>query len=115
VKEGLERYIWQNTRNQANRLLLSSLASVISVRRKVYIKVHQANLINEIYRESKTLKMLDNKHIVTLYHAFIYKKDLVLIMEYAGHGELHELLCNKGGKLPELEVKHLFGQIIQGI
>ena len=38
-----------------------------------YTSIAKANMIDEICRESKTLKMLRHKNIVQLYEAFIYK------------------------------------------
>ena len=46
--------------------------------------------------------MLDHKHIIKLYQAFMYKNDFVLIMEYAGGGELREFVEERG-KLTEVE------------
>lgn len=45
-------------------------------------------MVQEIYREAESLKKLNHKNIVQLYHAFIEGKQLVMIMEYAGGGEL---------------------------
>jgi serine/threonine protein kinase len=55
--------------------------------------VEKANMIEEIFRESKTLSLLDNRNIIGFHHAFVLKSDLVLIMEYAGGGELRDYVA----------------------
>ena len=50
----------------------------------------KASSIEEIDRESKTLKMLDHKHIIKLYHTFVHDKELIMIMELASGGELKD-------------------------
>ena len=83
-----------------------------------YINVEEllsnASTIEEIFRESKTLKMLNNKHIIKLHHAFLLDKNFVMIMEYASGGELFYYMEEKG-KLEEVEVRRIISQIIFGI
>lgn len=62
----------------------------------------QANSIEEIDKESKTLKMLNHKNIIKLFYAFVVKSELLLIMEYADGGELYAYVEEKKG-LSELE------------
>ena len=54
------------------------------------ISEHMANAgaMEEIYRESKTLKMLNHKNIIKLYYTFVKGENVVNIMEYASGGEL---------------------------
>lgn len=67
-------------------------------------QLDKASNIEQIYKESKTLAMLDHKHIIKMYQAFLYKKDFILIMEYAGGGELRELVEERG-RLTEVETQ----------
>ena len=48
----------------------------------------KADLVKEIFRESKILSVLQHKNIVSLKEAFLYENNIVLIMEYAADGEL---------------------------
>lgn len=52
--------------------------------------VASANTIQEIYREAESLKKLNHKNIIALYHAFLEGKQLCMIMEYAAGGELYK-------------------------
>jgi serine/threonine protein kinase len=67
--------------------------------------VEKANLIESMFRESKTLSMLDNKNIIRLDHTFILKNDLVLIMEYAGGGELRNYVLKNSG-VTEIDARY---------
>lgn len=44
--------------------------------------------MTNIYKEAQNVKMLKHKNIVELYHAFMEQKQFIMIMEYAGGGEL---------------------------
>ena len=48
------------------------------------------------------MKKLRHKHIIELYNAFVEKKQLIMIMEYAGGGELLGYL-QKRGTLNEID------------
>ena len=50
--------------------------------------------------------MLDHKHIIRLYHAFESHKKIVMIMEYAGGGELKEYVYSRK-YLEEIEARRL--------
>lgn len=58
--------------------------------------------------------MLNHKNIIKLYHAFVVKNELLLIMEYADGGELIEYVEQKQG-LEEVECRSLFKQMISAI
>lgn len=68
-----------------------------------------ASQIEEIYRESEALQKLDHNNIIHLYKAFVQKKQVILIMEYAGGGELEERVKAKGS-LNELDARDIFRQ-----
>jgi len=57
----------------------------------------KADLVKEIFRESKTLSVLQNKNIIGLKRTFLYNNDLVLIMEYAPDGELKKYVQDNKG------------------
>lgn len=64
-------------------------------------------MIQEIYREAESLKKLNHKNIVQLYHAFVEGKQLCMIMEYASGGELYKYVEEKG-RLNEIEARKIF-------
>mmetsp|Transcript_1704 Transcript_1704/g.1166 ORF Transcript_1704/g.1166 Transcript_1704/m.1166 type:complete len:111 (+) Transcript_1704:275-607(+) len=66
-----------------------------------------AGMVQEIYREAESLKKLNHKNIVQLYHAFLDGKQLIMIMEYAGGGELLAYV-EQNEKLGELEARSIF-------
>ena len=73
-----------------------------------------ADLVKEIFRESKNLRFLNHPNIIKLYHAFIYQKDFVLIMEYAAGGELKDYVRQKGG-CSEPQAQSIMRQITYAI
>jgi serine/threonine protein kinase len=52
--------------------------------------VQSASAVQSIFKEASNLKKLRHKNIIELHHAFVEKKQLIMIMEYAGGGELLE-------------------------
>ena len=50
--------------------------------------LHQSSHIDDIYREADSLMKLNHKNIIALYHAFVEKKQVCMIIEYCGGGEL---------------------------
>ena len=81
------------------------------------ISEHLANAgaMEEIYRESKTLRMLNHKHIIKLHYTFVKSSNVVNIMEYASGGELGQYVKEQGGHLPELEARTYVHQICLAI
>ena len=73
-----------------------------------------AGSIQDIDRESNTLKMLNHKNIIKLHSGIVIKNELLLIMEYADGGELVAYVEEKEG-LPELECRSIFKQLVEGI
>jgi serine/threonine protein kinase len=63
-------------------------------------QLSSANLIQSIYKEAESLKALNHKHIVKLFHAFIDGKQFIMIMEAAMGGELLQYL-KKRDAIPE--------------
>lgn len=53
-------------------------------------------MIEEIYREADAMKKLNHKNIVMLDNAFVDKKDVIMIMEYLGGGDLLEYVETNG-------------------
>jgi serine/threonine protein kinase len=66
--------------------------------------------VEEIYREAQALQKLSHSNIVKLYHAFLLKSDVVLIMEYVSGGELYQYVKEKNG-LSEVEARKIFMQL----
>lgn len=73
-----------------------------------------ADQIEEIYREADALQKLHHNHIIHLHKAFLQKKEVILIMEYAGGGELADRLDQKG-TFTEMYARFIFNQICSAI
>lgn len=73
--------------------------------------MQQANTTQNIYKEAEALKKLSHKNIVALYHAFLEGKELCMIMEYAGGGELLKYVEEKK-RLDEVESRKIIIQVI---
>ena len=69
-----------------------------------------ADQIEEIYREADALQKLHHNHIIHLHKAFVQKKEVILIMEYAGGGELTDRLEEKKD-FDEIYARNIFKQI----
>lgn len=65
-------------------------------------------------KEVRVLRKLRDPSIIKLKNAFIVDSTLVIVMEYASGGELKDYLKSKG-RLPELEARDIFAQILQAI
>ena len=76
---------------------------------KVTLVIH-ASKVDEIYKEARALSKLVHSNIIKLYHAFLLKTDVVLIMEYISGGELYKFVKDKGD-LTELEARNIFQQL----
>ena len=73
-----------------------------------------AHSVQEIYKEALALQGLNHRNIIKLHHAFILKTNVVLIMEYAGGGDLMGYL-NTEGSLKELEARTIFSQMMDAV
>lgn len=85
----------------------------ISTKKKVAIKfmdiseqLSNANAVQSIFKEALNLKKLRHKNIIELYHAFVEKKQLIMIMELAGGGELLGYL-QKMGNINEMDARQI--------
>ena len=58
--------------------------------------------------------MLNHKNIIQLFHAFLEGKQLVMIMEFAGGGELLNYVEGQG-RLQEVEARGIFSQIVNAL
>lgn len=76
-----------------------------------------ASKVDEIYREAQALKKLSHPGIVKLYHAFLWKNFVVLIMENVGGGELRKYINEKGAGegLAEKEAREFFVQLTYAV
>lgn len=73
-----------------------------------------ADKIEEIYREADALQKLHHNHIIHLHKAFVQKKQVILIMEYAGGGELTDRL-EEIKSFDEISARGIFQQICSAI
>lgn len=71
-------------------------------------------MIQNIYKEAESLKKLQHKNIIQLYHAFVEGKQLVMIMECAGGGELYKWV-EAHGRSGEIEVRNIIQQVVNAM
>lgn len=76
--------------------------------------VSSANLIEQIYKEADALKKLSHKNIIKLHHTFMEGKDICMIMEYAGGGELLQRI-EENGPMDEVVAHNLMMQLVNAI
>lgn len=76
--------------------------------------VSNANAVQSIFKEALNLKKLRHKNIIELFHAFVEKKQLIMIMEYAGGGELLGYL-QKHGQMSEVDTRQIILQVVNSI
>jgi serine/threonine protein kinase len=67
----------------------------------------QADQMDDIYRETKALENLDHRNIIKLIKSVIQKKNIIMIMECCGGGELYEYVINYGN-LEEYDAREIF-------
>lgn len=65
-----------------------------------------ANKLEDIFKESKILQMMNHKNIIKLYSAFVVKNEAILIMEYADGGELIDYVDELRG-MNEIEARSI--------
>ena len=86
----------------------------------VAIKTIKKSLINDEYSKSKlfleiyVLKKIQHSNIIRLLEVFESMKHILLVMEYANGGDLLHFVRSYG-KLPELDSKYIFRQILYGL
>jgi serine/threonine protein kinase len=72
----------------------------------VSASMNNAGASQGIYKEAESLKKLRHKHIIELYHVFLEGKQLCMIMEYAGGGELLAYVEQQvDGRLNEVDAR----------
>jgi len=74
------------------------------------IVASQKNVIKEV----RVLRKLHHPYIIKLKNAFIVDSNLIIVMEYAGGGELKEYMKTRE-KLDESEARNIFRQILDAI
>ncbi len=73
-----------------------------------------AHSVQEIYKEAMALQGLNHRNIIKLHHAFLIKTNVVLIMEFAGGGDLMGYMKEKCS-LKELEARNIFSQMMNAV
>ncbi len=76
--------------------------------------LHNSSHIEDIYKEADSLMKLNHKSIIALYNAFVEKKQVCMIMEYAGGGELLDFVQERG-HLTEIEGRRVFQQLVSAL
>ena len=65
--------------------------------------------------EVKVLSMLKHPNIIEYYASFVHERDMMIVMEYAAGGSLHDLILSRQPNdsfFEENEIAFLFAQII---
>ena len=57
--------------------------------------------------------MCKDPHIIRVYKAFYFEAYYYIAMEWMDAGDLHELIKEKGGKIPEPAMAYITKQIIE--
>lgn len=65
-----------------------------------------ASSVQQIYKEATNLMKLRHKNIVELHTAFVEGHQLVMVMDYAGGGEVLEYIMSNG-PLNEIESRKI--------
>eukprot|EP00049_Salpingoeca_infusionum_P008367 m.136297 g.136297 ORF g.136297 m.136297 type:complete len:248 (-) comp13993_c0_seq15:804-1547(-) len=65
--------------------------------------------------EVKVLKGLQHPNIIHYHDSFVQAKDLVIVMEHAGGGSLHEYIKTQPESLPEDTILKLFVQVVKAL
>lgn len=60
------------------------------------------------------MKKIRHSNIIRLYEVFENKKHIMMVMEYAGGGDLYHLV-KKNKNLTEDETKYIFKKIVHGV
>lgn len=96
--------------------LLIVCVCVFQVAIKIVDKSGIANVedVERVYRETFILTTLKHQNIIKLFEVLDTPKSIMLVMEYAGGGELFSYVSSKH-RLGELESCRLFQQIIAGV
>lgn len=68
----------------------------------------------KVFQEVYILKKIRHSNIIRLFEVFENKKHIMMVMEYAGGGDLYHLV-KKSEYLTEDEAKYIFKQIAQGV
>ncbi|XP_037715418.1 MAP/microtubule affinity-regulating kinase 3-like [Drosophila subpulchrella] len=95
------------------------LAIHVPTGREVAIKVIDKTVLNasareKLYREVKSMKLLNHPNIVRLFQVIESERSLYLVMEYASGGELFDHLV-KNGRMKEPDARVLFRQLVSAI
>lgn len=86
----------------------------------VAIKTIEKSFMNDefskkkVFQEVYLLKKIKHSNVIRLLEVFESEKHMLIVMEYAGGGDLLRLIKKKG-KLDEGDTKYIFKQIVYGI
>ena len=72
------------------------------------------DLINQVQREIRTMKLLHHPNIVRIFEVIGTKTKIYIVMEYVTGGQLSDKLCY-WTKLSETDARRLFQQLIDAI
>ncbi|XP_057317155.1 serine/threonine-protein kinase BRSK2-like isoform X2 [Hydractinia symbiolongicarpus] len=87
--------------------------------KKVAIKIVdkckiQPSVLAKVEREITIMKLIEHHNVLQLYDVYESKKNLFLVLEFVGGGELFEYLVGRG-RLSVIEAKTFFRQIVSAV
>lgn len=76
----------------------------------------EPNRRKSVKREIKLMEKMRNAHIARLFEVLDTGKYVILVMEFVAGGSIHGYLkAHPGRRLPEVEAKRVFKQVVEGI
>jgi len=115
---GVGPYLLQNVLGKGQTGIVK-LGIHSSTKKKVAVKIVdkkkiQPNVLLKVEREITIMKLIDHPNILGLDDVYESKKNLFLVLEYVGGGELFDYLVRKG-RLHLSEAKKFFRQIVSAV
>lgn len=77
-------------------------------------RIRKLDMAEKVRREVSNLRRFNHPHIIRLYEVINTPTDIFIVMEYVSGGELFDYIVQQG-RLPEVEARHYFQQIVAGV
>lgn len=77
-------------------------------------KLPDAYSLRHVHREARIMRILDHPNVVQLYEVMETKREVMLVLEYAGGGEVLDYIVAHG-RLRENEARRFMMQIVDAL